>query len=178
MGAFDRGLVAVYSLLVSIAAIIAGAVYYGLLPANRLDILQPENKAAAAAGLLVLLLIGFRLIWASLSGPKRKKKERHVVVEDGSLGKVRIALSAVESLATKMVSQVPGMREVKAAVDGDAQGVTININATVTPDINIPEVSKDVQRLVQDKVKEVTGITVSNVLINVENISTNKPRVE
>ncbi|VFU13412.1 conserved hypothetical protein [anaerobic digester metagenome] len=54
----------------------------------------------------------------------------------------------------------------------------IQVRASVTPDVNVPEVSREIQNRIKERILEVTGITVNTVKISVENISLNKPRVE
>lgn len=176
MGPFDRGLTALYSLIVSAFAVAALLEFFGYLP--PLDgprAVPAEYRDAVAAGLGVLLLIGLRLLWVSV---RRTRKERQAVVEDNALGQVRVALTAIENLINKVVSQVPGVREVHSRVVGDPNGVAIRIKATVTPEINIPETAKEIQQQVQDRVKDVTGITAASVRILIDNITTVKPRVE
>lgn len=176
MGPFDRGLTALYSLVVSAFVVAALLELFGYLPPlDGPHALPEEYRDATAAGLGVLLLVGLRLLWASV---RRGRRERHAVVEDNALGQVRVALTAIENLINKVVSQVPGVREVHSRVVGDPNGVAIRIRATVTPEINIPETSKEIQQQVQDRVKAVTGITAASVRILIDNITTVKPRVE
>ncbi|MDI6709675.1 MAG: alkaline shock response membrane anchor protein AmaP [Thermoanaerobacterales bacterium] len=176
MGPFDRGLTALYSLVVSAFAVAALLELFGYLPPmDGLHALPAKSRDAVAAGLGVLLLVGLRLLWA---GVRRSHRERQAVVEDNSLGQVRVALTAIENLINKVVSQVPGVRDVHSRVVGDPNGIAIRIKATVTPEINIPEISKEIQQQVQDRVKDVTGINTASVRILINNIATVKPRVE
>jgi len=176
MGPIDRGLMALYALIVSVFVVLTLLELFGYLPPlGGVYAVPAEDRDAVAAGLGVLLLIGLRLLWVSF---RRTRKERQAVVEDNALGQVRIALTAIESLINKVVSQTPGVKEVQSRVVGDPNGVAIKIKATVTPEINIPETSKEIQQLVQERVKDVTGITAASVKILIDNITTVKPRVE
>ena len=71
-----------------------------------------------------------------------------------------------------------GVREAKARVVGVPQGVGIKIKIAVSPDTNIPVISSEIQEQVKQQVLEVTGVEVHDVLILVDKIAANKPRVE
>lgn len=178
MSFFDRGLLAVYSLVVTILLLIAIPVLSGwwLKP---LDILldapaDPEGSTVLWTAAALLILAGLRLLFVAL----RSAGERRSVVHEFTLGQVRITLSAIEELVKKAAYQIEGVRDIKPRITSAAGGISINIRAAVSPDINIPEVSKQIQHRVKDYILEITGISVSSVKVTVENISTNRPRVE
>lgn len=176
MNPFDRVLVMVYSitttlLLIVLTTILAGWDYPLLLLSGAQR--GPFFREALYSLLGLYILAGIRLAWWGM-----RPAARQAVVHEGTLGQIRIALSAIEALVEKVVSQNSGVREVKARVVAVPQGIGINVRATVTPDIHIPELSEIMQRQVKDRVLEVTGISVHNVRILVENITSHKPRVE
>lgn len=182
MKPFDRGLLLIYSLFLTLFFI--GTMPW-LLNWNLPFYVWPFGMwldpnyismywQAYIVVVIILIMIGIRLFWVSIwpSG------NHQAVVHDGALGQVRIALGAIENLVEKVVAQNSGIKEVKARVMGVPQGIGIIVRATVTPDIKIPEVSDAIQQQVKERVLEVTGITVHNVRILVESISSQKPRVE
>lgn len=176
MNPFDRVLVVAYAAITTLLLIVLTSVLAGwgytlniLLDAQR----QPFFWEIVYFLLGLYMLAGIRLVWWGV-----RPSARQAVVHEGTLGQIRIALSAVEALVEKVVSQNSGVREVKARVVAVPQGIGINVRATVTPDIQIPEISEIMQRQVKEKVLEVTGISVHNVRILVENITAHKPRVE
>jgi len=69
----------------------------------------------------LFILIGIRLFWVSVK-PERKKQ---IVVQEGALGKVRVAIPVIESLVEKTVAQNSGIREIKAQVTTVPQGIGI-----------------------------------------------------
>ncbi|MBO8128477.1 MAG: alkaline shock response membrane anchor protein AmaP [Peptococcaceae bacterium] len=178
MGTFDRGLVAIYSLAVSAALVFSVLVYLGWDPVIRLadDILQQKQALLTGTGLL--FLVGIRLLWASVFNRKQQKPVKHAIVEENALGQVKVSLQAVESLVHKVVSQKPGIKEVKPKVLYDAENIGLEIKMLVAPDLSIPEMSKEIQQEVQDKILDVIGIRIDTIKIAVENIVTTKPRVE
>lgn len=176
MNPFDRGLLVVFALAGVLAAAMAGAGLAGWA--------WPQTMYRAAAGmpgfyetfyalLAVFALAGLRLAWYGLHPGKK-----HAVVQEGALGKVRIALAAIESLVEKVAMDQKGIKEARAEVNGTAQGIAIRIKVAVAPDINVPRVSEILQSGVRDKVLEVTGIETHNIRISVDRIAAQKLRVE
>jgi len=176
MGPFDRGLLAIYALAVSAGIVVGIFVLTGVLAPTQLEtFLLPKHNALAATGVLgVFLLAGLRLLGVSL----RRRKESQAIVDESALGQVRVSLTALENLIGKIVSPVPGIREVRPKVGPENGGIGIRLKVVASPDINVPETSRAIQQLVQDQIREVTGLAVNRIKIEVENFAVSKGRVE
>ncbi len=176
MGSFDRVILAVYTFFFTALCVIYSAAMLGWpAPVYLLrDIFYPGQPEVFWSLMVGLILVGGRLFWVSL----RKPRGRHVVLAESTLGQIKLSLQAIENLVEKVVSQINGVREVKARIFSTPQGVGIRIRASVTPDVNVPEVSVEIQNRVKERVFEVTGISVSAVKVSIENITVQKPRVE
>lgn len=176
MRPFDRVLLFIYTFILTVLFLAAIPFFAGWLNIgqNQPQFLHAIQQPGVIFFLLgIFIIAGIRLLWADIQ-PTRKQ----AVVYESKLGNVHIALTAIESLAEKVVSQNNGVREVKAHVFNRSQGIGIRIKAAVTPDISIPEVSDAVQEQVKERVLAVTGITVQQVEFLVHSISASKLRVE
>lgn len=181
MGPFDRALLAVYSFFLSAIFILFSAIMLGwTAPVVFLrELFYPGRPEVFWPLMAVLVLAGARLFWVSLG----KKQEKYVELDENSMGNVRIAIAAIESLVEKVVTQISGVRELKSRITAAPQGVNIQLRVVVTPEVNFPQLSGEIQRLVTERVTEVTGIAVNSVRVFVENIAAktvvaaNKPRV-
>jgi hypothetical protein len=176
MGPFDRGLLAIYSLVASASALIGILVWTGVVAAAPLQmiIFRPEHREVAVAVLGAFFLAGMRLLWVSL----RRKKESQAIVDESALGQVRVSLVALENLISKAVGMVPGIRDVRPQVGAENGGLGIRLKVIASPDLNIPELSRQIQQIVQDQIRDVTGLTVNRIKIEVENFAIAKGRVE
>ncbi|MEW5953023.1 MAG: alkaline shock response membrane anchor protein AmaP [Bacillota bacterium] len=177
MGPLDRVILVIYAFTVTVALGLAAVALTGYhLPSG---IVAADYTAGARRDILlviigVYILMGARLFWAGLI----KSRSHQAVVREGALGQVRIALHAIESLVEKIIDGFSGVREVKARVVVVPRGVGIKIKISVSPDTNIPVISKEIQEQVKEQILEVTGVEVHDVLILVDKIAANKPRVE
>ncbi|MEW6193337.1 MAG: alkaline shock response membrane anchor protein AmaP [Bacillota bacterium] len=178
MGPFDRGLLLLYTLTFTIVLAVFFLMFAGWQPA--LDLAEaafaPERREVLLAVAGALFLAGLKLMAASVRAPRREDKL--AVVEDAPLGEVSVSLSAVESLVSRVVGNFPGIREVRPRVVSRPQGIMVRIKVVTAPSINIPAVSQEIQNEVAKAVREVTGLNVNNVQVQVEDISTVKARVE
>ena len=179
MGYLDRILLAVYSLFltaffIAIAAVMAG--WPAPLFVLR-DLFYPERPELFWPIVSALILAGGRLFWVSVAGSGKRPK--HVVLAERDAGQVTMSVSAVENLVEKLASQVDGVREVKPHLFRRQQGVGVRLKVAVSPDISIPEVSREIQNRVKEKVFEVTGLDIGLVSVYVDSIAQQqKARVE
>lgn len=176
MQPFDRGLLFGYTFLFTLFSIAAVPFWAGWLDWQIVAPLYDRLKEQPEMIFIVLgllILTGGRLFWANI-----RPARRHVIVGEGSLGQVRIALTAIEDLVEKLVAQNSGVRDVKAKVLSLPQGIGIRVQTTVTPDTQIPGLSKTIQEQVKEKTLEVTGIPVQQVHVLVNSFAARKPRVE
>lgn len=183
MSFFDRALLTVFSFLVSLVLLISFFVLGGWT--TPLDFLfdaytLPEQKQILGIITAAFFLAGARLFWIGIrrtpkpSGPEPVKS----VVVENELGQVRIALTAIANLVEKVVAEFQGVREIKAGITSGEEGIIINVSMTVSPEIRIPEISKEIQTRVREKVLEVTGTSADDIRVSVENIATGKVKVE
>ncbi|WP_027363454.1 alkaline shock response membrane anchor protein AmaP [Desulfotruncus alcoholivorax] len=178
MGPFDRGILAIYSITLTLLGLVAVAFMAGWQePWLRLwrEISLPDNREVLWALVAVYIIMGSRLVWKSIRGEHKKKQ---AVVHERSLGEVRVSLPAIESLAEKEAYNVEGVREARARVGTAHEGISVKLKVTVTPDISVPQLSECLQQQVKDRVHNVVGITVHEVRVAVESFSNRKSRVE
>ncbi len=180
MNAFDRFLLALYSLFITVLACLFSAVMLGW-PAPLFflrDLFYPGRPEVFWPLMVIVILVGIRLFWTSLYKPQ--KKQQHVVLSENALGQVNVSMIAIHDLVDKVVSRVQGVREVSSQLVTLPDGVGVKIQASVTPDVNVPTVSSEIQNLVKDKLLDITGLLVNNVEVHVDSITptVKKQRVE
>ncbi|MTI79969.1 MAG: alkaline shock response membrane anchor protein AmaP [Firmicutes bacterium] len=178
MNLFNRGLLAVYVLVITVLLAVTAAILVGWWPEGTEIVNEivndPKQAQVLWTSFAVLVAVGLWLFYAST----RRSKEQRAVVQEFTLGQLRITLPAIEELVKKEALKIDGVREVIPKIAPTSGGVSIEIKTTVAPDINIPEISQQMQRNVKEYILEVTGISVQNVKIMVERISINRSRVE
>jgi uncharacterized alkaline shock family protein YloU len=103
-----------------------------------------------------------------------KKKEGGTIVSFTEIGEVRISFKAVENMVLAASRKVKGIREVNTRIDFIEQGLVIYMRIKVLPDIAIPALVSELQGRVKEYVQEISGSSVAEIKVLVENIAQEK----
>ena len=113
-----------------------------------------------AVSLFLLLAVGFR--------PSRRPLE--TVIQYSELGEVRISIAAIENMVQRVTQRHEAVKESSRKVVNTAQGLVVYLKARVLPDLNLPDLASELQKSIKNYIEEVTGVTVAEVKVLVENI--------
>ena len=158
----------VFALMLGATAVGLGALATAYVP---LDVVGTSLEAVhgnfqyviLAAMLLVAAVI---LLVLSL----RRGQCVETLLQQGSLGEVRICFKAVETLVLKAAKGVKGIRETKTRIVYSENGLIIFLRAVTIPDHNIPQVTAELQAAVKEYVESTTGSSVLEIKVMIENV--------
>jgi uncharacterized alkaline shock family protein YloU len=127
---------------------------------------------------LAMILVSFRLLLSGFRSSDRKPLS--TILNTTELGIIRISINTLDTLTQKAVHKFQEVKEGKSVIlpveDG---GIKIQLKITILPDVPMPELSQNIQSKVKEYVEEMSGITVKEVQIYIDNLSTAKQnRVE
>lgn len=179
MGIIDRIILAIYTFLLACISLAIILLALRLIPlelaGTSLAYVYGQWEAALVGA--VFFLISIRLLFAGV----RSRKIRDTIVHYNDMGQVHISLGAVENLVSKGIRHIRGVRGVKVHVAMSAQGITVSIKASVSPENYVPTVAAEIQQRVHEYIKNTVGIELADVQVIVENIGNDfnpKQRVE
>jgi len=194
MGYINRFLLFLYTLAIALAAL--GAIVL-CLPVFPIPVILNETafvlsrwETMAVAALVFILSV--HLLACSFSGgPKKEEKEPEAIVVHGAGGDVRVAVSAVSSLAEKSAARVRGVEDVSAKVESrrvaggegkaPSSSVVVGLSLGLGAGQNVAEVSEAVRAAVSAQMNDVLGLADYSIDISVAEISGQdaamKPRV-
>lgn len=176
MGVFDQIILAVYT--VCLSAVSALVVLAALGWQAPLDVFVnqalrvPEGRWATGILAALFFVSSLRLLRLVF----RRRGPGQTLVRETELGQVAIALGAVENLVNRIGRQVEGVRDLAARVEAGDQGVRIRIRAAVADSTAVPGLTAEVQRVVQQHVRQVVGVEVEQVAVTVADIGTESRR--
>jgi uncharacterized alkaline shock family protein YloU len=173
MGLLDRLLLTVYTLALTVFSAIAVVVAIGdkrPFDAFRLALLNPQGRWVTGAISLLVLVSSLRLLYSAFAQPRMQ------VVHETELGDVRISREAVENLVQRVARQVRGVREVRARVGLQGEGVAARARIWVSPDVGIPALAQQLQDELRRAMREVVGVELHELTLRVENISDARTR--
>jgi len=174
MGLFDRIILTIFTFIVAaFSAVVILLVAGWLAPLEVFrDVLRDDGGRlliGILAGLTFIIAVRFIYYGFHLSGPEQ------ALVHESSLGEVRIAIGAIESLVRRVARQVKGVRDVRGWVSPAGGRLDVRLRVVIAPDVNVPDVSGGIQNAVRECLKTVVGVEAGEVRVFVENIS-NEPQ--
>lgn len=137
-----------------------------------------ESNGATVLFFIISLVFVFVNLGFLVSGFMTNRKSREISsVTDA--GEIIISLNTIETISVNVSRKFTGVREVKTNARLNGEFVNITIKMVVLTDINVPELSAEIQSKVKKTIEETVGIKVGTVKIIVDNVQTAyKGRVE
>lgn len=139
------------------------------VPLGSLQYYLSDLSIRWTLGLILTATFFFSFLFLVKSFGKRPVK--FSVLHETDLGQVNITLSALEQLILKGSGNVSGVREVKPSLKLTAAGISLLLKVQVIPDINIPQVSSDLQKTVRDYLLQTSGTSLNEIKVQVTKIS-------
>ncbi len=180
MGIFDRVILALFTLVMAVISflfvVMAAAGWQE--PLGWVQDLLYATSGRWVVGILagLSLVVSLRFLYFGF----RRDRPDQTLIRDTDLGEVRISLSAVESLVTRVARGLKGVRDIRATVYSHEGGIGVRIRGVVSPEVNVPDTAREIQQAVTDYTKNVVGVAVTEVKVLVQNITnvTRSRRVE
>ncbi len=170
MNARERLYLLLAALLVGAGAVALGAVATAAVPLEKLrtglDAVYGSLQYVLLAA-LILLLAAVMLVFSL-----RRGERVETLLLQGALGEVRVCFRAVENLVLKAARAVRGIRDIKTRIVHGEAGLLIYLRATTLPDVNIPQVTAELQAAVKEYVENSTGSDVAEIRVMIENVVT------
>ncbi|MFO7952373.1 MAG: alkaline shock response membrane anchor protein AmaP [Bacillota bacterium] len=143
------------------------AVNYNLVPGLAFSLPAWTGQDIVLAVTAGIILIGLILIILGLRSPK---KVANAVMKGSQYGEIAISITAIENMVLRVVQQIQGIKDVSRQVSFTQDGLVIKVKVRVMPDVPMPGVADELQSKIKEYVEEMTGITVHEVKVNVDNI--------
>lgn len=172
MNFFDRFLMVMYTLAVMAALFVFGIAVLGwTTPLDSLQLYLMQERARIITGTIILffLFISMKFFLRALS---IEEAPEQAVVRETNIGQIRVSVRALENMVSRVAYQVKGVRDIKPRVSCQPEGVKVFVQAELSPDISVPDVTNEIQSRIKTYISENVGISVGSVKILVEDIST------
>ncbi|MBF0330620.1 MAG: alkaline shock response membrane anchor protein AmaP [Candidatus Omnitrophica bacterium] len=114
-----------------------------------------DSQAGIIAAVIVAatMLIGLafaRIIYG------RQEQER-IIHFDNPLGRVSISLAALEDMIRRLSVHTPQVKEIRPEIKATKKGLSVHIRLVLRSDVNIPEMTADLQDIIKRKVQDLIG---------------------
>ncbi|MDP2858041.1 MAG: alkaline shock response membrane anchor protein AmaP [Bacillota bacterium] len=177
VGVLDRVVLALFALAVAVISflflVMAAAGWMEPLDYLRqiLDYTNPNGRWLIGVLSGLSLATSLRFLYFGF----RRDRPWQTLIHQTDMGEVRISISAVENLVTKVARGLKGVRDVRASVIQTPGGLGVRIRGVVSPEVNVPQTAREIQQAVADYTRNIVGVEVTEVKVMVQNI-TNEAR--
>jgi uncharacterized alkaline shock family protein YloU len=169
------------SLLAGIILGVVGIVFFILAIRKASIILEHLSNLSSKEQLwaLIVAVVALALAFFAIKMAVRMRREEKTIINQTQFGEIRIAVTAVESLALRASKRIKGVKDAHVGVRADLTGLDIFIEITVNPDLNIPQTTEEIRVKVDEYIFETVGIRVNSVKVLVTKVAgENRARVE
>lgn len=174
----DRVILTLYTFCLAIASIVIILFPFEELKIFSLASIEPfllnikGNYWFSLIG-LAFLIVSIRFL---ISGLTVKQKNMYIV-RYTNMGELKISSSTIEGIAHNAASGFEGIKEIKTGVDLRDEKVVIKIKGIIEPEVNIPEITTNIQNKVKEDIEKTTGLEVNEVKVEINNITTSVKKV-
>ncbi len=162
---------ALFTLISLVLAItVFGAALGWLVPINMLiEVMeQGDVRLALAAGSIFIVILALYNIHSLF---KKKTVAKFTMVDTTDLGEIHITLDAIENFISRAAASIKEVKEVKPKIKMLPEGVAMLLKIVISPDTNVPQVTKDIQNRVAQYLKEYGGMEVLEIEVVVDKIA-------
>lgn len=123
---------------------------------NLMNYIGNNYNVQITLGIMGVLLIIFSLLGANLSLGKMQREK--TIAFSNPDGDVTVSLGAIEDFIRKVSRQINEVKELKSDVIAGKKGILITTRVILWSDINIPETTERIQRLIKSRLQEMLGL--------------------
>lgn len=131
----------------------------------QLALATPANRLVAGIAALVLLVVVVA-VWLSMF--KKEPALQKVIIKHSLQGEIAITIPAVKVLIMKAIKPVEGVRDIRSGVKQGAEGLIVNLQMAINPDLNVPELSQQIQSVVKQYLQEIGGLEIAEIIMLVD----------
>ena len=155
MGIPDRIILTLYTFLMAVVAVLVVLCSLGVIGQTAITAFFatiPGNWEYAVGG-IIILLVSIRLLIAGIGATGMTS----LTISSADSGKVSVGKSAIEDYVAEIA------KGVKVEAKMGEEHISIRINASIEPGINIPETTDEIKYNVRDTIKKVLGMEIKDI---------------
>ncbi|MCR4338216.1 MAG: alkaline shock response membrane anchor protein AmaP [Candidatus Omnitrophica bacterium] len=135
-----------------------------------LQFMYYDEKMRLIWGIIAAVLLIKNYIYAqAISGFQQRGR---TIAFDNPSGRVTLAVSALEDLVRRVILGAAEVKDVRSYILAGKRGLEVNTRIVLKKDVNIPEMTSELQELVKRKLQDMIGLEETiTVRIHVARIS-------
>lgn len=119
---------------------------------------------------LIFLVVSIRFLLSGVIGTKSKHVDSFLVMKN-EYGEIIIYSNTIVGLVQNVVDKFSSIKNIKTNVNLVSGQVEIQMKGEVVPEINIPDVTRELQVKVKEYVENATGAKVGEIKVEINSVS-------
>lgn len=171
----DRLILALYSICIAGLSLIIMVIpfnYRGIINIKDVADLVYRMKGNYIYTLIGLMffIISLRFLLSGIMGNKDSKQESFLIMKN-EYGEIIIYSHTIVGLVENIVEGFSGINRIDTKVDLSDGVIYLLMKGEILPEINIPEITKDLQMRVKESLENTTGAKVGEIKVEINNVS-------
>lgn len=130
-----------------------------------------ENNYIYSVVGLAFFIVSIRFLILALRGNNIREKDSYLI-RHTDYGEVKISSQTIVGLVESVAKKFSGISNIRPGVKIEEGLLSIYIKGEVVPEINIPEVSVELQSKIKEHVESCTGAKVNDVKVQITSVTT------
>jgi len=123
---------------------------------QTLSAFYTDNQLRLILGISACIILTINYIFSrSISGEEQKGK---VIAFDNPSGRVSVSLNALEDLVRRVIARVQEVKDVRCSITASKKKLSVNARLVLNSEVNIPEMTSQLQELVKNRIQDTIGI--------------------
>ena len=171
----DRLVLAIYSIciaILSLGIIVIPFNYNGIISIKDGVNLVNNMKGNYIFSLigLIFFIISLRFLLSGIVGNRDSNQESFLVMRN-DYGEIVIYAHTIIGLVENIVDGFSGITKINTKVDLNNGSIYLLLKGEILPEINIPEITKELQMKVKESLENTTGAQVGEIKVEINNVS-------
>ncbi len=169
---FDQIILKLYTFIIFFICVVLIIVGLGLFQDEVYSFIELlfnsiEAKILFIGIVLILVVISLRFLFYG----SKQSGEVLTINTRNDLGEMRTSITTFETIASKTVQKVVGVRDSQVRFKGsEVDGHQFFIKVVIDGDVPIPQITEQIQRDVKSKVEEITGVQIQQVSVLITDV--------
>lgn len=169
----------IFSLTLGLTALFCGGIIASRVVANELvltlDLAHVGNLELTVAG-LIATLTGLLGVWAALSRRGSAPRGFLLPITDSTQLRLSITAQSLKSAVDIVCRAFPDVRGCDVEVDLKEDGWRVQCDLKTAPGTPLPKVSRDIDSTLRESLKKATGVPVSVLVLNFDDLAPQRAR--
>ena len=175
MKIIDRLILALYSICIAILSLIIM-----VIPFNYAGMINIQDGVKLINGIkgnyiytligLIFFIVSLRFLLSGITGNKDLKQDSFLTIQN-EYGEIVIYAHTIIGLVENIVDGFSGITKIDTGVDLSNGVIYLSMKGEILPEINIPEITKQLQMKVKESLENTTGSEVGEIKVEINNVS-------